>query len=467
MNLTLPKSRKKNIDFREYVSNVYDNFLSYVKEKNFLPESDILKLESSIELLNNTISNYYKGSHNKAFTKLKKYIDENYNSLSIKKTKTNEKYYRARQSSELSLKKEVLFHIPFNRRFELVTNQRFSYQSYPCLYLGDSSFTCWLELNKPNFDGLHFSEYEISNPLKYLDLCIDIDPKKITNKKANFSNLIFTWPLSFLCTIKVLNPEHNFHPEYIAPQLLTEIVINSTSQNKINGIKFYSTKYSSSFSTKKSYNYVSPAVEELKYNYFCDFLQNNMKFTKSFSWNYIDLISPGWRPKNFNIIEEEISNFSYSGYIYDLELPDKEVIRRRTKELKYLKYKVSKFGLIEEYLATQKKNSIVGMLETVKEFTYEEKIYYKKFYEFLEKTNCPGNISDGFYEELAYDGFTDKDIEFVMNNKLFEYDEALEGLNKDYLNLNQDLDSDFYETGIFKKTELGAYSGQTEPPIPE
>ena len=51
-----------------------------------------------------------------------------------------------------------MFHIPLNRR-EIVKTQRYSAPGYPCLYLGNTVYSCWEEMHRPHFDDLMFSGF--------------------------------------------------------------------------------------------------------------------------------------------------------------------------------------------------------------------------------------------------------------------------------------------------------------------
>ena len=53
-----------------------------------------------------------------------------------------------------------MFHIKYELRGKVQT-QRCSFPGLPCLYLGCSSYVCWLELNRPQ--RLMINEWNYSN----------------------------------------------------------------------------------------------------------------------------------------------------------------------------------------------------------------------------------------------------------------------------------------------------------------
>ncbi len=65
-----------------------------------------------------------------------------------------------------------MLHIPFCNR-ELVSTQRFSVPGVPCLYLGTTSYVCWLEMDKPQDNIFNVSAFELPENLNILNLVID------------------------------------------------------------------------------------------------------------------------------------------------------------------------------------------------------------------------------------------------------------------------------------------------------
>ncbi|NLK96566.1 MAG: hypothetical protein GX272_00585 [Epulopiscium sp.] len=72
-----------------------------------------------------------------------------------------------------TLDREYMLHIPFDKR-EIVKAQRFSIPGVPCLYLGQSLFIVWEELNRPSLNNLFVSRFELDEETKVLDLGLSI-----------------------------------------------------------------------------------------------------------------------------------------------------------------------------------------------------------------------------------------------------------------------------------------------------
>lgn len=68
--------------------------------------------------------------------------------------------YRIRsteKSDDISDYKDML-HIPYSKR-KYASNQRFSLKECPCLYLGTSSYDCWVECRNPEFETVYISGF--------------------------------------------------------------------------------------------------------------------------------------------------------------------------------------------------------------------------------------------------------------------------------------------------------------------
>lgn len=150
-----------------------------------------------------------------------------------------------------------LFHIPFNLRHN-VSQQRFSINGVPCLYLSGCAFTAWLELNKPNFSNLWCAGFRANNEIKVLDLAIRLD--SIIEERDNSGKLIF-YPFVIATSYITKYPNSPFKEEYIISNILLQAVINSTD---LKGIRYFSTKisnYNREYAWMAS-NIVLPAYHE-------------------------------------------------------------------------------------------------------------------------------------------------------------------------------------------------------------
>jgi len=170
--------------------------------------------------------------------------------LEIEKNKT---FYRMRSEQDNMKKQTVdcrgMFHIGFSNR-GIVKTQRYSVPGYPCLYMGEHIYGCWVELGKPNLSDCLISKLKNEKPFYVLDLSI---PKpeawEITDKKK-LRSLMLTFPLIIASSFKQFDTKAYFKPEYIVPQLLLQYVkelafehnkkVASKDKKVVYGIKYTS-----------------------------------------------------------------------------------------------------------------------------------------------------------------------------------------------------------------------------------
>ena len=154
---------------------------------------------------------------------------------------------RVAESTE-NIKHKDMLHIPFDRR-SIVSSQRFSLSGTPCIYMAKSSYTCWLELNKPEENKFFVSAFELKGVKRFLDLtCLTWEELEDGIKDKNeIKAKLCTFPLIIATSFIVdENSGKPFHSEYIISELLMNVIAIS---DKYDGVAYFSKK----FSDKKRY----------------------------------------------------------------------------------------------------------------------------------------------------------------------------------------------------------------------
>ena len=274
---------KLNYD-NEYYSELkqrLNNYKDYIKNLNFLSKNTIDNIEHNINLIIGSVEDYYNANiadaKNKIFQLLDKYKSDNFIISELNKSFAfrsivpfsdllDEKkdvyindydkmntyslaFFRARIGNSAFEKKDML-HIPFCNR-ELVSTQRFSIPGVPCLYLGTTSYVCWLEMDKPQDSIFNVSSFIPPLDLKILNLVIDYrlvnKQLKVTieineDKKDYNINLLESmleiFPLVYATSFTIKNKERRFKSEYIVSQLIMQCL----SDLNIHGIAYASKK---------------------------------------------------------------------------------------------------------------------------------------------------------------------------------------------------------------------------------
>lgn len=276
----------------DYDKNYYFNleerlnsYKNYIKNIIGISENAIINVEDNVTLIIKSVKDYYNAdiakAKNRIIELLKKYTLNNFIISELNKSYSfrgiapfsdlldqrkdgyiNEyntmntyplSFFKARIGNSTFEKKDML-HIPFCNR-ELVSTQRFSIPGVPCLYLGTTSYVCWLEMDKPQDSVFNVSSFELPKDLKILNLVIDHE--LINNQVRNIMNfngdkkddnikllesMIEIFPLVYATSFSIKNRERNFKSEYIISQLIMQCL----SELEIDGIAYASKKVKNS-----------------------------------------------------------------------------------------------------------------------------------------------------------------------------------------------------------------------------
>lgn len=256
---------------------------------------------------------YYLGHQNKAYQAFREALMKQTEGMGIvTATMPKESLYRARKNiGNRDYKNNEMFHIKYELRGKVQT-QRFSFPGLPCLYLGCSSYVCWLELNRPQFDQFQVAmirQKKENMDFKVIDLCIHplAYYKKLVENEENgnsecdildIKHYLQWWPIMAACSIAVKNEEDSFKPEYIFPQFMLQYLLEEEKEKDCIGIKYMSIKagkvskkqYESHYRTYT--NYVIPIrTYKENANGFCDFLENEFAVVRNYSGRELQILT--------------------------------------------------------------------------------------------------------------------------------------------------------------------------------
>lgn len=304
-----------NEGFGKYLES---NFKEYLNSIDLISDENLklalFKQKANIEIFCNSILssivNHQKGYTSAAYLDFKTGIDllkpflfpEDKGIIS-NVVGLHKPFYRSRIDKNRITSKSQMFHLPFSKK-ELSTTQRFSNPGLPCLYLSNSIYVSWEELNRPPINEVYVSRFQQENfSLNILD--ISLTPKQVefyyeATKDAIkddadcYDKSVFRylniWPLSFICSLIVDNENASFKQEYIFPQFLLQWV---TSEKDVDGIKYSSVKSNSL--NKEDYtvyvNYVFPP-KKIEQADFCTQLTQSFKLTEPVSFETLNVTDP-------------------------------------------------------------------------------------------------------------------------------------------------------------------------------
>ncbi len=332
----LPKAidEKGIINYLQTFFKDYKRIIDLISDETLARE--IKQKEDNItyffEALISSLIYYQKGNVYEAYTNFKNALavlkpllfpkDRGY---VVKSTEIHEPFYRARVGANKLYTKKQMFHLPFSKR-EFVNTQRFSIPGFPCLYLSNSIYVCWEELNRPSIDQLQVSRFQQENfNLKIFDISltpVQMKSLSITHAEYKVSSkydydflafyFLLTWPLSLICSLSVINEDAPFKHEYIFPQFLLQWIAN---ENDIDGIKYFSVKSNpyNKDDYSKFINFVFPP-KQIDNGDYCNHLIQSFKLTDPISSEILKISDP-----DFIFINKEwIQNVKYKVMIDDI-----------------------------------------------------------------------------------------------------------------------------------------------------
>lgn len=297
------------------------------------------KCRNLIEGIKQTIDQYYLGNILTATEIFNETMDQGFRDISKLFTiKEGKDFYRTRQSEDdRHFSRKDLFHVPFEWR-NFVSTNRYSVPGFPALYLGDTIYVCWEEVDRKRLRDLTFARFRNTRLLRVID--INLFPEfynelmaetNFAKRLAQILRYVSTFPLIIACTCPVADKKGTFKPEYIVPQLLLQYV---SRQPEVHGIKFPSTKvnYDHLFRVD-AYNYVFPVKTNNKSG-FCSNLADTFLLTQPTSLE----------------IEEVINNPVHAGAMYVGAKPPKDAPSIELVRGVKSPYNDTSFGKLENIL---------------------------------------------------------------------------------------------------------------------
>lgn len=318
-------------DFLQDIKNVFAKYIDIVSCLDGVDTTVLDNTKYLCDSLIDVVNLYYDGRKGEAFMLFSTILNGNtereglFSSIGCIDVNPKEFYYRARERKiGVDFSIQDMFHIPLNKR-GIVSTQRYSSPGYPCLYLGNSVYSCWEEMRRPVFNNLMFSAYKVKYPFKVFDMRVPSDSDYTSEALAQTIKRI---PLMLACSFIVKNTSDVFKPEYIIPQMLVETIISNnrkiTQHEKsaidpdvIWGVIYTSTHISNDFPYGKQFlqNIVLPVIESDNPSTYCYCLASLFDISQPLCYEYESLkeniIRMFWKKVGQEKTEEEILREQY------------------------------------------------------------------------------------------------------------------------------------------------------------
>jgi len=364
----LPKERGDE-EFLTFLTSLFNNFLNTIDEFTGELNKLINDKKQSISILCQsilkTVDLYFKGFTVAAYNELKLGINQIKDDLWIErksKDYESEEFYRARIGGSRLYTREEMFHIPFEMR-HLVSTQRYSIPGLPCLYLSNSTYLCWEELGRPEFNKLQFSRFDLKEgEFRFLllhqtnqaieNVGFSEDGNELNSENGDFLlKYLITWPLQAAVSIITRYKNSPFKAEYIIPQLLLQWVV---STEDVDGIRFFSTcstSYTDPLFIGSIANIVIPVKSSGKTG-LCPNLTKRILLTNPLSWEILSLTYPQITTTKQKDLDIDLDIDNIQNY-----LSTKPLILSLSEDFHSL-YLNTKFGILEDNLKSAKAKHI-------------------------------------------------------------------------------------------------------------
>lgn len=227
---------KDNTLFTEIVCD-YQKFIRRVMDFYFQGHIGNAALE-----MKTYIEDLIDGSKGIALSNIKNSIAFNDKEIIISNIKNDKSidFFRARVSEHFcEYKRNEMLHIPFNQR-EKISSARFSIQGLPCLYLGTTSYCCWLEMDTPADHQFNVSAVSVNEDMKILNLTLNSCDLEhllaLSNDRKIFQEGLKLWLLALSSSFVVRQSNRSFKTEYVIPQL----IMLAANELNLDGGSYYS-----------------------------------------------------------------------------------------------------------------------------------------------------------------------------------------------------------------------------------
>ncbi len=204
---------------------------------------------------------YYKGeivsSHQKIKNLVKDCIDNEFAVNIISKSAAfpgvgdEVQLFRARLGNPRGYKSKDMLHLPYSLRGK-TGNYRFSIPGVPSLYLGNSSYACWIEMERPAEVEFNVSPVLLDGSQKILNLAVmNRDFLKLNDfEEGRVHSWLKLLILMLATSYRVKEEGRTFRSEYIVSQS----IMLACKQLGIDGIAYYSKQVTDQVFSKAAVN---------------------------------------------------------------------------------------------------------------------------------------------------------------------------------------------------------------------
>lgn len=274
------------------LTEILEQYEKMVFELDFIEERIKLNIRENIDSIKDAMISYYSGNLEESKNEIRKilntYLDSSlvttisnssaFYGILMQHTDVEPTFFRARTGKN-EFEVQDMLPISMDNR-GIVSTNRFSIPGIPCLYLGTTSYCCWLEMDMPLDNEFYVSAIKMNKNLKILNFAIGFSnlegeqilaqvEHSLTQGLINSFydrtlDLIQLWPLICATSFVNKNATNNFRSEYVISQFITQII---QEKDEIIGVAYSSKKLKESRAFPHAINLAIPMVPNLKQNH--------------------------------------------------------------------------------------------------------------------------------------------------------------------------------------------------------
>lgn len=370
--LIAPFTVEYDNDYRDDLKNRYKALISTAEEAGADQESlDILK-DFSFKI-NGALGSYYRGEIASCYQKIQNLVRDciesdkddhiavcnvnsnvifprsdihadksesvDWNNPAIRDLKELQ-LFRARESDDAGgFSAKEMFHLPFNLRSR-TSNYRFSIPGVPSLYLANTSYGCWIELERPSEHNFNVSPVLLDNTQSIFNLVVSITEHSLLDIKVGDTGntlsdeqlrKVHTWlklvTFMIATSYKVKEKGRSFKSEYI----ISQAIMIACNHLKISGVGYYSKRVENEFLARAAINLALFAP----YRYHKDYAElcEHLKVDDSFNYMMFRQLERSETEKD-----------------YDLRIDDDPYIQNIGKMTRQYSYRETEFYRFDKFM---------------------------------------------------------------------------------------------------------------------
>lgn len=188
-------------------------------------------------------------------------------------------FFRARRGDPVGFSAHDMLHLPYSKRGKM-GNYRFSIAGVPSLYLGNSSYACWIELGRPPDYDFNVSPVLLSGGQRIFNLAVMNRDFHLLREFD--SDAVHAWLRLFMLMVATSYRVHEEHRTFKSEYIISQGVMLACRELGLDGVAYYSKRVENQLFAQAAINLVLFANYRrgAEYGDIC----NHLKIAKSFNY---------------------------------------------------------------------------------------------------------------------------------------------------------------------------------------